>query len=206
MLRNSTPLRLPFGNRPCCPSGTLSQPRPTGSVRQSDPARPKPRRTLLPAGWLWSVLLLLGSLPALAQTVVNFNYTGAVQTFVVPTGVTSLSVDAYGAKGQGDNGGSANEGGNGGRVQATLTVTPGQSLSIYVGDRTGFNGGGAGGSFIIPGVINYVGGNGGGATDIRIGGTTLNDRILVAGGGGGAGDLNGTASGGGGDGGNTSGW
>ena len=32
--------------------------------------------------------------------------------------------------------------------------------------------------------------NGGGATDVRVGGQTLNDRVIVAGGGGGAGGDN----------------
>ena len=30
------------------------------------------------------------------QDVYNYNYTGAVQTFTVPAGITSISVDAYG--------------------------------------------------------------------------------------------------------------
>lgn len=41
----------------------------------------------------------------------------------------------------------------------------------------GYNGGGN---------ASYRGGTGGGATDIRINGTTLYDRVIVAGGGGGA--------------------
>ena len=108
-------------------------------------------------------------------------YTGAMQTFTVPAGVTSLTVDAYGAQGA-NNGGNA--GGLGGRVEGTLAVTPGQILYIYVGGQsTGYNGGGApgaGGSY--PGVY------GGGGSDIRIGGTALTDRVLVAAGGGGGGN------------------
>ncbi|MEI6565417.1 MAG: YDG domain-containing protein, partial [Verrucomicrobiota bacterium] len=108
----------------------------------------------------------------------NFNYNGGVQTFTVPAGVTSLTIDAYGA--QGANNGSS--GGYGGRSQGTLSVSPGQVISIYVGGQSGYNGGGArgtGGSW--PGV------NGGGATDLRVGGTALSNRVLVAGGGGGGG-------------------
>ena len=59
-----------------------------------------------------------------------YNYTGAVQTFTVPAGVTSISVDAYGASGMTDGRGDE---GKGGRVQAILTVTPGEVLHIYVG-------------------------------------------------------------------------
>ncbi len=132
---------------------------------------------------------------ALAQTT-TFSYTGAMQTYVVPPGITQITVDMSGA--QGGNSQSFNAGGLGGRVQATLNVTPGQTLNIFVGgqgqntggsiaDMTaagGFNGGGTGGFDNFPQVQN--GGGGGGATDIRIGGTALANRVLVAGGGGGA--------------------
>ena len=47
----------------------------------------------------------------------------------------------------------------------------------------GYNGGGSGN----VGDLGYLGGSGGGATDIRRGGKTLDHRIIVAGGGGGAG-------------------
>ncbi|RYY39172.1 MAG: HYR domain-containing protein [Chitinophagaceae bacterium] len=110
----------------------------------------------------------------------QFNYTGGMQTFTVPEGVTSIQVDARG-------GGSTGRPSYGGRVQATLNVTPGQVLNLYVGgaggwagDYTytpgGFNGGGGSG---------YYGETGGGATDIRIGNTSLTNRVLVAGGAGG---------------------
>ena len=53
-------------------------------------------------------------------------------TFVVPAGVTSLTVDAWGAQGgQAANSGSA--GGLGGRVTASLAVTPGDALTLVVG-------------------------------------------------------------------------
>ncbi|MEM9821210.1 MAG: glycine-rich protein [Bacteroidota bacterium] len=124
------------------------------------------------------------------QKTLAFNYTGAVQTFTVPDGVTNIQIDAYGA--QGGNTYSTNGPGQGGRVQATMNVTPGEVLHIYVGGQGqsysgfsgtlvgGWNGGGNGSS-------GGQGGGGGGATDIRIGGTSLNDRVLVAGGAGGKG-------------------
>lgn len=113
----------------------------------------------------------------------TFSYTGSVQTFVVPSGVTSITVDMYGAEGFGALG-------YGGRLQATHPVTPGEVLQVYVGGAGGpttggFNGGG------VPGSNSTYGG-GGGASDIRRGGTTLNDRVLVAGGGGGTGSNCGT--------------
>lgn len=60
----------------------------------------------------------------------TFNYTGAAQTFTVPAGVTSVTIDAYGAEGLGFNGFTP---GQGGRAKGDLTVTPGQVLNIYVG-------------------------------------------------------------------------
>ena len=120
----------------------------------------------------------------------TYNYTGAVQTYTVPTGVKSFSVDIQGAAGQT---GTA-YGGHGGRVQGALSVTSGQVLNLYVGGISGFNGGGAG---------SVYGGRGGDASDIRTGGVSLSNRVIVAGGGGGGGASSGVAVGG--AGGNTTG-
>ena len=116
------------------------------------------------------------------QSLTTFNYTGGVQTWTVPPGVTSVEIDAYGADGGNSYTANPGVGGNGGRVQASLNVIPGQILNIYVGQR---------GQTIYDGPATFNGGgrgsaSGGGATDIRIGGTSLTDRVLVAGGGGGA--------------------
>ena len=110
-----------------------------------------------------------------------FTYTGAQETFTVPAGVTSINVEAKGAQG-GTNSPTTNIN-YGGLVQADLTVTPGTIIYINVGEQPttltgGFNGGGNG---------ETAGIGGGGASDIRIGGTTLNDRMIVAGGAGGGG-------------------
>lgn len=110
----------------------------------------------------------------------TFNYTGAVQSFVVPVGVTSVNIQTWGAQG-GSNW--VNNTNLGGYVAADVAVTPGSTLYIYVGGQAtttagGFNGGGSG---------EGAGKGGGGGTDVRIGGTTYNDRVVVAGGGGGAG-------------------
>ena len=130
-----------------------------------------------------------------AQTVTTFNYTGAMQTYLVPAGITTVDIDMYGASGglsiDGSSPGTLHIPGNGGRIQTTLSVVPGTTLNIYVGGigadavpgaggAGGFNGGGAGGT-----QGTYNGGGGGGASDIRIGGTALTDRAVVAGGGGG---------------------
>src|SRR5690606_1811093 len=111
----------------------------------------------------------------------TFNFTGAQQTYVVPAGVTEVQIDAYGA--QGANNGSS-VGGNGGFISGVLSVTPGETLNIFVGGQNGFNGGGAAGT---GGQVGFDGQNGGGSSDVRQSGTAYINRIIVAGGGGGAG-------------------
>jgi hypothetical protein len=117
----------------------------------------------------------------------TFYYTGAKQLFSVPTGVRQLTIEAAGASGKSGTSG-AGAGGLGGLVTATISVTPGESLAIFVGgkgnrERGGFNGGGDAGRRLAYG--------GGGASDVRQGGDNLGDRVVVAGGGGGGGN-NGT--------------
>ena len=103
---------------------------------------------------LFSAMVIFSNF-AISQIVTTFNYTGAQQTYVVPPGVTTIDVDVIGAEGGDATGttvgwgaGTANgEGGNGGRVTATLPVTPGETLYLYVGGEGtisagGFNGGG----------------------------------------------------------------
>lgn len=117
----------------------------------------------------------------------TFDYVGIYEEFVVPAGVTTIDVDLCGAAGRPA---SQYPGlGYGGRVTATVTVTPGETLRVYVGGRGGvaavwsggFNGGGNGRSTSSPG------GGGGGATDIRRSPYALADRLVVAAGGGGPG-------------------
>ncbi|MDO7877801.1 glycine-rich protein [Hymenobacter sp. ASUV-10] len=120
---------------------------------------------------------------------VSYSYTGGVQTYTVPAGMTLLRVTAVGAAG-GFNSSNSFAGGQGGSVTATIPVTPGEVLSIYVGGKggdhtsgsvgaaAGYNGGGQGFARFSTG--------GGGATDIRRG-NSLADRLVVAGAGGGSG-------------------
>jgi hypothetical protein len=120
-----------------------------------------------------------------------FNYTGGVQAWIVPAGVTSITIDASGASG-GTGYNYYGPGGNGARVQTTIAVTPSETLYLYVGGSggngsvgtgaAGYNGGGAGG---IGNGDGWVGSGGGGSSDIRRGGTELTNRVVVAGGGGG---------------------
>jgi len=120
---------------------------------------------------------------AFAQESVTFNFTGAVQTYTVPSCVTSIDIVMAGAKGGGLNGG------NGATVSGTISVVPGQVLEIYVGGTggcpaAGFNGGGLGTTATGAG---NEGCGGGGASDIRIAPFGLDNRIMVAAGGGGMG-------------------
>jgi hypothetical protein len=138
-----------------------------------------------------------GNVVSQAKGSETFNYTGAEQKFVVPNGVTKVKVRAIGAAGAGVEGvgcgplAAYDTGicyGRGGRVDAEIPVTPGEKLYVNVGGKGGsvaggFNGGGN------PGITaSYDYGNGGGgASDIRAGGHSLKDRIIVAAGGGGEG-------------------
>jgi hypothetical protein len=113
----------------------------------------------------------------------KFSFTGAEQTFVVPAGVTRLTVIARGGEGDGAFYHGAGHPGFPGRVYAVIRVHPGEKLYAFVagsGRDGGFNGGGAGGI----GSANF----GGGASDVRVGGDGLKDRIVVAAGGGTAGN------------------
>lgn len=105
----------------------------------------------------------------------TFTYTGAQQTYVVPAGVTAVTMECYGSQGQGSGGG------KGGYVKATYVVTPGETLYVYVGGQSNFNGGG-------NGSIGGVAYNGGDKSDVRRGGTA-NANIELAGAGGGAGPV-----------------
>jgi len=110
-----------------------------------------------------------------------FSYTGSSQTYVVPDGVFRVYVDMLGGSGIGGTGNL------GARLQGFLRVVPGQVLNLYVGGQGelatnqiggfgGYNGGGTGGSV---GGTTGGGHGGGGATDIRVGGTALANRICV---------------------------
>jgi hypothetical protein len=120
-----------------------------------------------------------------APTTVTKGYTGAGQDWTVPPGVASATFTVEGGSGGGV--GAALAGASGGRATASLALTPGQTIWLFVGGQgptissaTAFNGGGSG----------HTGGGGGGS-DVRVGGTALGNRMLVAGGGGGGGGCTG---------------
>ncbi len=149
--------------------------------------------------------VLIGTPPAGATTSSQTFSTPGSSTFVVPDGVTSLTIVATGGAGAGGTvNGWTSIGGQGGRETATIAVTAGENLNIRVGGAAiaevgGFNGGGSS-------MAGYIAGGGGGASDVRQGGTSLADRVVVAGGGGGGGRSGpGSQGGTGGDGGGTNG-
>jgi hypothetical protein len=111
--------------------------------------------------------------------------------YTVPSGVTSLTLDLRGAAGGGGEGNWGKSApARGASLQGSLSVTPGETLYLYVGDegtkwtsssdplggRGGFNGGGFGGEG-----TSYFSGGGGGATDIRTSINDLSTRLVVAG-------------------------
>lgn len=117
-------------------------------------------------------------------------FTGAPQQYIVPAGVSFVTLECWGAAGAGT------IASKGGLTIGKLVVSPGTVLWVYVGGTTatllgGWNGGGAGAAG-----SSWDGGGGGGASDVRLGGQALSDRVIVAGGGGGRGG--GGAPGGGG--------
>lgn len=123
--------------------------------------------------------------------------TQGASSFTVPSGVTSLTVKLWGGGGGGGAGGSAAAGGAGGgagEATGTISVTPGETLTVYVG------GGGSAGTRNTAG-----GGGGGGAYSSIYRGTTA--LAIAAGGGGGGGGRNsaGNTGGAGGAGGGTNG-
>jgi hypothetical protein len=71
--------------------------------------------------------------------------------------------------------------GNGSYVSGNITTKTKMTIYAYIGNRNGFNGGAVSGSGV------NVGACGGGATDIRLNGTGLDNRIMIAAGGGGGG-------------------
>lgn len=140
-----------------------------------------------------------------SQTTVTYNTS---QNFIVPAGITSLTVEAWGGGGGTGSNNAGGGGGGGAYVKGTFTVTPGQDIYMYIGpgggnysagENTVFgtnpityltaNGGSAGGtnggnggaaSALTGGITaSYAGGKGGAAGQ-------------AGGGGGAAGSINGT--------------
>ncbi len=141
---------------------------------------------------LLAVLILSALYTTLfSQKSIQFQYTGRVQSWAVPSCVTRIKIETWGAQGGNSMDCSSpgqiqQDGGLGGYTVGELNVGNSQVLYIMVGGQGkvgnngtfdgGFNGGGDGGKY---------GAGGGGATDLRSILNDLDSRIIVAGGGGG---------------------
>lgn len=127
---------------------------------------------------------------------IDFQYTGAVQTFTVPKN-GAYTLECWG--GQGGSYSTSYLGGLGGYSKGTINLNKGDILYIYVGGQPatnsssssnnpaygGFNGGGSSKTYYYSSTYT-IGQGGGGATDIRVGTDSLYARVIVAGGGAGA--------------------
>lgn len=136
----------------------------------------------------------------LRPSVAVFRYTASIQSWVVPSGITTIYFDVQGA--QGGNKTTAVVGGLGGRVRGKMNVTPGTTLYITVGGQPTSNvavyGGaaGAGGTNVSNTGTNALAG--GGLSAIASGSTlTQGNAYIIAGGGGGASRVQSGGAGGG---------
>jgi hypothetical protein len=114
--------------------------------------------------------------PIDAGPAVVYGVTGFRADYTVPAGVTSLLIVAEGASGGAATlvASSVLQGGYGARVSSIVSVTPGETLTIVVGEQPGQ----------APYGMDGCGGSGGGASFVVRGAVTA---LIVAGGGGGAG-------------------
>lgn len=115
--------------------------------------------------------LIIVNCPSNIET---FNYTGTIESWVVPGCVSQITIEAVGARGgNGGNGSVVANGGKGARMIGTFSVTPGSTLKIIAGEmgesKSQYVAGGGGGSFVwvdgqsVP-LIAAGGGGGGGGT------------------------------------------
>lgn len=111
--------------------------------------------------------IALAAIPTTAADAVVYTTSGA-GTYTIPAGVTKLEVEAIGAGG----GKASNQGtgGSGCKVTTVITVTPGSTISYFVGskgsaagsDQQGGGGGGGGSTSITYGSTKFIAGGGGG--------------------------------------------
>lgn len=170
--------------------------RPAVSPGQRLPKRTHPYKLLLTTV---GPALVLAAWDQVAQgQTIDFNYTGAFQSWTVPT--TGLyRITAFGAQG-------GDEGGFGAKISGDFNLTSGQVLSIAVGGAGGnsdYGGGGGGGSFVTRSGKALVIAGGGGATGFTAGlpGGVGGSGSAGGGAGGGAGGSGGSGGSGGGYGG-----
>ena len=98
----------------------------------------------------------------------TFSYTGTIDSFVIPAGVTNITIEARGAQG-GYTTASAILAGKGAVMKGDFSVTPGSSLKILVGENNNSGNGGGGGTFVTDAAnspLIVAGGGGGAAADL----------------------------------------
>lgn len=126
-------------------------------------------------------VMLMGALKEKEEKTATFNFTSAVQTWSVPSGVVEVEAYVFGPGGGCDSQAASSEGGAGGFSTGTIDVSSGGTLKIIVGGAgapgTQYNGSGGG----YSGVFTSSWGGSSVSTDHAA-------SIIVAGGGGGAGD------------------
>lgn len=153
--------------------------------------------------------MIVKSQTAASQTF-NFTSNGNVQTFTVPFGVTSITIEVWGGGGGGAGAATTNGragGGGGAYSRTTLVTTSGTNYSLVVGQGGvgTSNPGGAGGNssfYTAPSTIHALaaGGGGGNGNTGGAGGTVAasTGTTRFAGGAGGTGITTGSGGGGGG--------
>lgn len=143
---------------------------------------------------------------------VSFYATGAIVAYVVPAGVTALRVVAEGASGGAAvnrTGASVCPGGRGARVETMIGVTPGESISVLVGQQPivtpagddGCGASGGGGTFVVRGTTPIAVAGAGGGSSGYLSCRAGDDAMLIPDGGsfasdirGGTGGMGGTAA------------
>ena len=140
----------------------------------------------------WTGSLLAGNNTPVSTTVTQqYTYTGTTGSFVIPDGVTELTVKMWGAGGGNGAWASNNTAGAGGYASGKISVTPGQTILYIVGGGgqgvtgaagDGGLGGWGGGGFGTKG--DASGGGGGGYTGLFTGTVHQQTALMIAGGGG----------------------
>ncbi|GAB3987504.1 hypothetical protein GCM10028807_07870 [Spirosoma daeguense] len=141
--------------------------------------------------WQWPTLLLLLFFSivnnSFAQTqVVSFSFTGSIETWTVPAGVTSLTIEARGGEG-GAVVGQQIISGRGAILATQVSVSPGQALSVLVGQNINGKSAGGGGSFVVTNIANtitplIVAGGGGGASQFGQESAAKHGQLVTTGG------------------------
>lgn len=161
------------------PSAVVSTTTSTFTIRASDGVNSPSDRTF--------------SITVTAPVTTTLDFTGSLQTFTVPAGITKVKVTAWGGGGSGGTVGGWSVGspaGAGGCAEGLLTVTPGSSIYALVGGGAAVNSGTSayGGGGNTNDSDNRYGGSGGGYSGI-FSSNTINqaNALIIAGGGGGGG-------------------